>query len=145
MLVQVNDAVAVGPTNSFGEIPVIGDDGANATLLTTRGGIVVRENDFNPERIFLDDTLVANPPLVNVGDRFSAPITGVLDYSFGNFKLFNTAPLPSLVPSGLTPEVTSSWSVLASQVTVATFNVENLDPTAEDVDNVDGGSQRKCR
>jgi hypothetical protein len=29
MRVQVNDPVAVGPTNGFGEIPVLGDDGAN--------------------------------------------------------------------------------------------------------------------
>ena len=30
MQVQVNDAVAVGPTNAFGEIPVVGDLGAHA-------------------------------------------------------------------------------------------------------------------
>lgn len=135
MLVQVNDALAVGPTNGFGEIPVVSDGGVNASLLTTRGGIVVRQGDFNPERIFLDDTFVANPPLVAVGDRFSAPIVGVLDYSFGNFKLFNTTALPSVVPSGLIQETTTLVGT-ATQVTVATFNVENLDPKLEDITKV---------
>ena len=39
MLVQVNDAVAVGPTSDFGsnrEIPVVVDNGANAGLRTPR-------------------------------------------------------------------------------------------------------------
>lgn len=139
MLVQINNALAVGPTSGFGEIPVVGDGGANANLLTTRGGIVVRPGDFNPERIFIDDTLVANPPLIEVGDRFSAPIIGVLDYSFGNFKLFNTTALPSVIPSGLSPETTTLVGT-ASQVTVATFNVENLDPKLEDIAKVANNS-----
>ena len=48
MRVQVNDPVAVGPTNSFGETPVVGDDGANATVRTPRGGIVVRAGRLQP-------------------------------------------------------------------------------------------------
>ncbi len=50
MLVQVNNPVATGPRNDFGEISVIGDDGANASVRTARGGIVLRANDVNPER-----------------------------------------------------------------------------------------------
>ena len=95
MLLQVNNAVAVGPTNSFGEIPVLADNGANAGTRTARGGIVIQAGDFNPERIIIDDAIIANPPKVNVGDKFNAPITGVLDYSFSNFKLLNTQALPS--------------------------------------------------
>ena len=59
MRVQVNNAVAVGPRNSFGEIPVLGDDGANGGVRTTRGGIVIQATDFNPERVILDDVLLA--------------------------------------------------------------------------------------
>ena len=37
MRVQLNNAVAVGPTaTGFGETPVIGDDGANASVRTYR-------------------------------------------------------------------------------------------------------------
>ena len=78
MRVQLNNAVAVGPTDvAFGETPVIGDDGANASVRTYRGGILLRPNDGNPERITLDD-LSTPVPNVNVGDHYSGPIVGVM-------------------------------------------------------------------
>ena len=60
MVVQVNDAVAVGPSTSFGELPVLGDNGVNVPpgIRTTRGGIVIQPNNFNPERIILDDEIL---------------------------------------------------------------------------------------
>ena len=61
MRVQVNQALAVGPRNGFGEIPVVGDRSALAGVDSVRGGILVRPNDFNPERIILDDTLRRDP------------------------------------------------------------------------------------
>ena len=57
MRVRLNNAVAVGPRSAFGEIPVVGDRGDRAGLRTARGGVIVRPNDFNPERIHLDDVL----------------------------------------------------------------------------------------
>ena len=125
MRVQVNDAVAVGPRNDFGEIAVVGDNGVNASVRTPRGGIVVRAGDFNPERIFLDDAIAATPT-VDTGDTFSAPIVGVLDYSFGNFKLLVTTS-PTGVSGGLARETAPTAGV--GELSIATFNVENLDPT----------------
>ena len=124
MRVQVNDPVAVGPTNDFGEIPVLADNGAGAGLRTTRGGIIARPNDFNPERMILDDGIV-DTPVVNVRDRFSEAAVAVVDYSFGNFKLLVTNELER-VDGGLRRETTSGPNRL--QLAVATFNVENLDP-----------------
>ena len=124
MRVQINNAVAVGPTSSFAEIPVLSDDGANASIRTTRGGIVVRATDFNPERVFLGDAILT-PPTVNVGDHFSGPIVGVMDYSFGNFKL-NITQAVTGVSGGLARETTTIPT--ATQLAIATFNVENLDP-----------------
>jgi hypothetical protein len=124
MLVQVNDAVAVGPTNAFGEIPVVGDDGANASVRTARGGVVIRPDDFNPERIHLDNE-IAPTPLVQVGDHLSSPVVGVLDYSFGNFKLQVTTS-PTATSGGLARE--SAAAAGAGELSVASFNVENLDP-----------------
>jgi uncharacterized protein len=123
MRVQINNAVAMGPTSDFGEIPVIGDSGANATTRTARGGIVVALDDFNPERILLDNALTPLPQ-VNVGDRF-ARVEGILDYSFGNFKLLPTVPM-TVISGGLIPETTAAAA--ADQLSVASFNVENLDP-----------------
>jgi predicted extracellular nuclease len=131
MRVQVNNPVAVGPRNSFGEIPVLGDDGANASVRTMRGGIIVRPTpgpqycDCNPERIILDDVITTTPN-VHVGDHFGGPAIGIMDYNFGNFKLQITQPL-SAVPSGLMREVTTPQG--PNQIAMGNFNVENLDPT----------------
>jgi predicted extracellular nuclease len=127
MLVQVNNGVAVGPTNDFGEIPVLADNGVNAGVRTTRGGMVIQPDDFNPERIIIDDAIIPNEPQVNVGDSFNGSVTGVIDYSFGNFKLLNTAPLLNVTSGGLTQE-TTTLTGSEDKLTVATFNVENLDP-----------------
>jgi predicted extracellular nuclease len=124
MRLQVNDALAVGPRNGFGEIPVVSDGGAAAGPRTVRGGVVITAEDFNPERIMLDDTLMATP-VVDLGDGFTTPAVGVLDYSFGNFKLNVTAPLTP-VDGGLEREVTDAPA--DQEIAVATYNVENLDP-----------------
>jgi len=125
MLVRVNDAVAVGPTSPFGEIPVLADGGAGAGLRSQRGGIVVRPGDFNPERLFLDDAIAADEPAVDVRDRLAGPVDAVVDYSFGNFKLLATA-WPGVTDGGLEREVTAAPA--PDQLAVASFNVENLDP-----------------
>ena len=124
MRVEVNNAVAVGPTSGFGEIPIVGDAGANATIRTNRGGVVITASDFNPERLHLDDTLLAVPS-VNVGDGFTTPVVGVLDYSFGNFKLNVTTALTRSA-GAIAQEVTAAQT--DHEIAVATYNVENLDP-----------------
>ncbi len=124
MRVQLNNAVASGPTNSFGETSVLGDDGASASLRTARGGILLRPDDANPERLITADDIVPTAA-VNVGDHFAAPLVGVLDYNFGNFMLELTGT-PSAVHDGVTPETTPAPA--AHELTVSTFNVENLDP-----------------
>ncbi|MEV6523926.1 lamin tail domain-containing protein [Longispora sp. NPDC051575] len=125
MRVQVTAPKAVGPSNSFGEIPVIGDTGS---VRTNRGGIMVRQNDFNPERVILDGFLLAGstPTGVNVGDTFSGPAVGILDYAAGNYKLDLTGAL-TRVSGGLAKETTAATP--AGQLSVATFNVENLAPS----------------
>lgn len=126
MRVQINNPVAVGPGGSFGEIPVLADNGVNASVRSGRGGIVIASNDFNPERMVLDDTLQATPIGVDVGDNLTT-ITAIVDYSFGNFKFNLTAPV-SVIDNGPAPEV-SSLVGTGSQLTVGSFNVENLAPT----------------
>jgi predicted extracellular nuclease len=125
MRVEVDDAVAVGPTNNFGELPVLADNGAGSTVRTPRGGIVVRSNDFNPERIILDDSLASTPDL-SVGDTIPGATIGVMDYNFGNFMLEVTQDAVGQ-PGGLTREVTDAPG--PAHLAVATFNVQNLAPT----------------
>jgi predicted extracellular nuclease len=128
MLVQVNDPVVVGPTNNFGEILVLADDGAGAGVRTARGGIVVRPGDFNPERVMLDDLFdpTVMTPTVNVADHFTTSAVGVMTYDFANYKVAVTEPLTA-VDGGLQREVTALPR--ENELAVATFNVENLAPT----------------
>ena len=125
MRLQVNDALAVGSTSSFGEIPVVADGGVDASQRTARGGVYVSEVDFNPERILLDDTLTPVPAM-DVADVLEGATLGVLDYSFDNFKLFVTE-VPPVTDGGLEPE--SFATAGEGQLSVASYNVENLDPS----------------
>lgn len=129
MLVQVDEARAVGPTTDFGQIAVVGDDGRHATHLTPRGGIVVSAGDLNPERILIDDAIVHDEPRVDVGARFLEPIVGVLGYSLGNFEVFNSEPLTVEEDSGLLREHLALGEPAPQDMDVATFNVENLSAT----------------
>ncbi len=136
MRVQINDARAVGPSRYYAlsnalEIPIIGDGGAHANVLTARGSLLVRANDFNPERVLLANALVFLPGDVNVGDGFAEPIVGVIDYSYGNYKLYATST-PTRVNREQRRERTIAPA--AGQLAVATLNVENLDPNDADGD-----------
>jgi hypothetical protein len=127
MRVEVDDATAVGPTKSFAssntnELPVVQ---AGAGVRTPRGGIIVAPGDFNPERVFLQ-TPLGGLPAANVGDTIPGATVGALDYNFGNFKL-RPAGLVNVVAGPLQPETTAAAS--GPQISVATFNVENLDPS----------------
>ena len=136
MRLQVNEPVVVGPRNSNGEVFVLADNGAGAAVRTGRGGVIIRDlgpeppgdyasGDFNPERIQLDDATGTPTPAVHVGDGFTGPAVGVLDFDFGNFEIHLTSPL-TRVDDGLVREVTAAPG--PRELAVATFNVENLSP-----------------
>ena len=123
MLVQINNAVVVGPTNQYKEIVVLPDNGAWASTRTPRGGIVVQQGDFNPERVILDDAL-REMPFVQVGDYSQQPIVGVMDYAYGNYKVQPVADV-NFIAGNLQPSVPLT-PTLSGQIRVATYNVEVL-------------------
>ncbi|MBL8696996.1 MAG: hypothetical protein JNK67_01400 [Alphaproteobacteria bacterium] len=124
MRVLVKNAVAVGPTNGFGEIPVLADGGAAAALRTSRGGVAVAPGSFNGDRIILDDRFVGAPamPKVKVGDGLG-DVIGLIDYNFANYKLQLTE-VPGVIGGGLAKEVAAPAK--PGQLAIASFNVENL-------------------
>jgi predicted extracellular nuclease len=125
MRVQLNNAVAVGPTaTAFGETPVVGDDGANASVRTYRGGLLLRPGDGNPERITLDDLTPVQP--ANVGDHYYGAIIGVVDYNFGN-PFLEVTSAPDVTHNGVQREATAPVS--AGELAISTFNFENLAAT----------------
>jgi len=130
MLVRVEDPVVVGPTSRYGEFVVLADAGRSAALRTGRGSIRMLEDNINPQRIIIDDRLVAEPPSLKVGDRLAGPVEGVLHYSFGSYKLLNTGPLPGVHRGDIGRERTDLAGD-ETHLTVASFNLENLSAISE--------------
>ena len=125
MRVQFNDAVAVGPTNSFGETPLMADNGSGAALRSVRGGAMAGPGNFNPQRLIITDTLVPTPT-VNTGDQLGT-VTAIVEYGFGDYMFSITSPL-TVAGANLQQEVTSLTGTPA-KLTIGSFNVENLAPT----------------
>ncbi|MEM8570352.1 MAG: 5'-nucleotidase C-terminal domain-containing protein [Pseudomonadota bacterium] len=136
MRVTVEDAAVIGSTNRFGEIFVTANQGADPTGLSERGTLNISPDDFNPERIQIDDdssVFEMDTPDVNVGDLLD-DVTGVLGYSFGNYEIIPTEDYTDqIVSGGLAPEVTD-LSGCSNAMTVASYNVLNLDPNDADGD-----------
>lgn len=138
MWVQVNDAQAVSPTNKYGEIYIVADAGAAATHMNSRGGITLTAEDKNPERLQMDDTLMgATAPQVTVGTRFGT-LTGVIDYDYGSYEFLPSAPVTPLAHE--LPRAVAQIPAGANDLSVASFNVENLDPKVEDRSKVSSAS-----
>lgn len=146
MRVTVEDAVAISPTRVFNrfsaEAFTLPNQGANVSpddALTDRGTLNLVSGpdnigDQNPERIQIqfDPDLLPDgfePPGLNVGDQLG-DVTGVVGYSFGNFEVNVTeAFIPE--PSGLEQEITTLVGT-DTQLTMASYNVLNLDPNDAD-------------
>lgn len=133
MRVTVRDAVAVSPTSRFGEI-FVRARGTAPSGLSPRGTLTLGRDDFNPERIQIDDDFGLSPmatPHVQVGDSLG-DVTGVMSYGFGNYEVRFTERFRR-TRGGLKPEVTSLRGG-GDHLTIATFNVLNLDPNDADGD-----------
>jgi predicted extracellular nuclease len=135
MRVLVDRPEVVGPTRQTTggpEIVVVAGAAAGpagAGPRAPRGALVITAADFNPERIFLAlGPGAAALPSADVGDAFDGPVAGVVDYGFGNFRLLVTEALPALVPAALPREVVTLPAAEPASLTMATLNVENLDP-----------------
>ena len=129
MLVEVQDAVAISPTNRFGEIVVLADAGAGQQL-NSRGGLNLRPDTLHPQRIQLDDSLLPGAmPAAQVGDALGN-MRGPVSYRFGNFEVLVLTE-PVVESAGLTPETTTLVGT-AQHLTVGSFNVFNLDPNDDD-------------
>ena len=129
MLVEVQDAVAISPTNRFGEIVVLADAGAGQQL-NARGGLNLTPHTLHPQRIQLDDSLLpGDMPAAQVGDALGH-VRGPVSYRFGNFEVLVTTE-PVVESAGLAPETTALVGT-AQHLTVGSFNVFNLDPNDDD-------------
>ena len=133
MRVTVKDAVAVSPTSRFGEI-FVRARGTSSSGLSKRGTLTIRPDDFNPERIQIDDDFGLSPmapPHVKVGDSLG-DVTGVVNYGFGNYEVRFTEAFTHT--RGLLKPEATHLSSGDGYLTIASFNVLNLDPNDADGD-----------
>ncbi|MDP5275921.1 chitobiase/beta-hexosaminidase C-terminal domain-containing protein [Chengkuizengella axinellae] len=132
MRVVINDASVIAPPK-YDEIPVVLEGFVDANR-TPNGGILITEDDLNPERIMVK---VSNEPNVKVGDRFDGTITGIFSYDYSNFKLLAIDQLPQVVDGGAERAVTTIQPT-EDKLTVASYNVENfsLESGQEKIDTI---------
>jgi hypothetical protein len=130
MRVCVNNARVVAPSNRFREFYVVADNGVNAAGFNSRGGITVSAGDFNPERIQIDDDsfapLTGFPTTLTTGATVTTPIVGVVHYSFDNYEVLATQAFTVDTSTSAVPQIADNIAVGAAEVTIASYNVENL-------------------
>jgi uncharacterized protein len=125
--VQVQNPVAVGPTNDFA-FAVAPDNGTGAGTRTAAGGLAdTSAATVNSRRLAVYAPDGVNAPAVNVGDHFSGPVEGIMSEFEGNPELELTASVGG-VSHGLRPQVAKP--ARAGQLAVATYNLDNLSPSA---------------
>lgn len=134
MRVRVPDATVVGPRRRTGTSPgstvvVVPDGGRRATPMSARGALVIGPDDSNPERVIVTN-LLQPMPAFNVGDRLAAAVDGVVDYGDGVFWIHATSPL--LAGQGNAQPRESAAPPRPGQLSVAAYNVLNLDPSDSD-------------
>jgi predicted extracellular nuclease len=123
MRVALPQATSVAPRNSFGEVAVMPTSQLNAPgfVNSPRGASVLNGVHFNGQKLFIDDRLAATP-VVNAGARIDN-IVGVMDFSFGNPKLYVTQA-PVLVSNDLQRQIAAPLAT--GQFGIGSYNVENL-------------------
>ena len=130
MRVTVADTTVIGPTNGFGETWVLANRGVGSSVRSPRGGILAGQGDDNPERIQIqtDNGVLSGASSLSakVADRLGN-VTGIVSYDFGNYEVLVTQA-PTRTDGGLRQEKTSLVGT-ADRLTVAEWNVENLDPS----------------
>ncbi|WP_052868322.1 endonuclease/exonuclease/phosphatase family protein [Streptomyces niger] len=127
MRVAVSDAPVVGPTNSYHELWVTAEPKHHRTA---RGGTLYSSYaDPNAGRLKVASLIpfAERPfPVADVGDALRGTTAGPLDYdNFGGYTIEAT-DLGDLADHGPQRETTRKQS--ADELSVATYNVENLSP-----------------
>ncbi|KMY51867.1 endonuclease [Peribacillus loiseleuriae] len=125
MRVQVGNVKAVAPQENGDLVTAL----ENAPTNTLHGGLLLEENNQNPNRIQF--RLEPNGPArdfeVATGDTFKGPITGVVGYSFQNYKIYVPLDEMKTARSKGTAKPEKTTIVKADdKLTIASYNLENF-------------------
>jgi 5'-nucleotidase len=145
MLVRANRVTVIAPTNDFGEFGVLtpADARPGSGYYPSTDHILLNRSaefdtiDYNPERIMVDDSALETPD-VRPGD-FIQQLVGVVDYTFSNYKL-QLASLVGVRARPIPEAPVSERSGKNGNLTVTTFNVENLFDLEDNPDKADEDS-----
>lgn len=123
MVVRVRRPRTVTAELRFDEIGIV------SCKFHRRTSATVSKFDFRPETITVEDDLFAKPAMRDLGvGQNLFDVTGVVFYSFSQFKLYNTVPL---LPRGRIikkePKACRATGTRKS-VSISAWNVENRDP-----------------
>ncbi|HEX9946054.1 MAG TPA: Calx-beta domain-containing protein, partial [Allosphingosinicella sp.] len=116
-----------------GDPPLSPPDTADSDDATIHGGRHVHDGDTNPDIIELDFSGFANPYPAGQLDKMSmgdglGDVTGIVEFDFTDRKLFVTNINPESYQDTVPARETTTLGNDDRALTVATFNVENLDP-----------------
>lgn len=122
MLVGITSGTVVGPKNSYKEFVVLPDSKTEKNLISENGNLLLQAGDENPE-IIMVDIASSFTQKVNVGDQFSKPIVGIMDYSFGNYKIW-TITDPMINSMEQEEEFIQRESEIS--LSIVSYNIENF-------------------
>ncbi|MFS0777761.1 5'-nucleotidase C-terminal domain-containing protein [Neobacillus sp. 3P2-tot-E-2] len=122
MLVSIENPTVTGP-QKFGEVPVITGK-VDSKAYTKEGIPLLTKENQNPEKMLLQ--LDDRSFVTKAGDSYAGTVTGVVSYTFSNFKILTkAADLPELVESERTNEVTTIQKE-EDKLSIAGYNIENF-------------------
>lgn len=121
MLVQVNSGIVVGSRNEYNEVVIITPECLKGNYISESGALIQQKDDPNPERLILNLN-DANTDRVNLGAKLNDSVLGIMDYSYGNFKLniFGKVQFLESQPANIVIDNNNA------SLTIASYNVENL-------------------
>ncbi|MFQ5789113.1 MAG: hypothetical protein ACE5JI_01430 [Acidobacteriota bacterium] len=144
MRVRVRNGVVVSPTSRHGELALLAEaDARPGSGFSSRTGHMFPRSlgpgrvDYNPERILVDDESLEKPVIVRPGDQVGN-LVGVVDYTFGNYKIQPGHLDVEARPAPASP--VSRRSGDPGDTVVTTFNVENLFDLQDEPDKDDAST-----
>ncbi len=127
MLVQINNGIVVSPKNTYDEIFLIPESFRAFNLVSNTGALLITQQDRNPDK-FMVKLPKTFRETINVGDLLTDPIVGIMDYSYGNYKI-NCLNSPEFFSTFVVGREIQGAS---DGLTMVTYNLENLSPFESD-------------
>lgn len=125
MRVETGNLKSVSP-QQYGDLVTVLESTPTETF---NGGILLKKDDANPERIQfrLEPNVEAREFDVATGDLFNGPIVGVVGYSFGNYKIqVGLDEIKSAFVKGDAKRETTFIQAEEDKLTIASYNLENF-------------------